>query len=97
MGGRNRSIAREAFSDALPAEILNRKSKGNFTNYLGSFYRQNRQGIREFLLSGLLHDRRLLNSAALDRFLSRSDLPIRDQLFLEVLDLCMIENWLRHQ
>lgn len=96
-GGQNRAVARMAFADVLPAEILNRRSKGNFVGYLGGFYRRNRIGIRDFLLSGHLHERRLLNAAALSAFLSREDLPTRDRLFLEVLELCTIENWVRHQ
>ncbi len=96
-GGQNRAIARTAFADLLPPDILYRRSKGNFLAYLGGFYRRNRGRIRDFLLSGQLHERHLLNAPALGHFLDRGDLPTRDRLFLEVLDLCMIENWLHHQ
>lgn len=95
--GQNRAIARLAFADALPTEILTRRSKGNFLGYLGGYYRRNRHSIRDFLLGGLLNEQRLLNAPALNSFFAREDLPIRDNLFLEVFDLCMIENWLRHQ
>jgi len=96
-GGRNRAIARAAFADMLPAEILTRRSKGNFVSYLGGFYRRNRNDIRHFILGGQLRRRGLLDDAALDRFLRQDGLPTRDRLFLEVLDLCMIENWVRQQ
>ena len=96
-GGENRAIARAAFADVLPAEILNRRSKGNFVSYLGGVYRRNKDIMRDFLLSGLLYERRLLDVTALNCFVSRDDLPMRDGLFLEIFDLCMIENWLRHQ
>jgi len=96
-GGQNRAVARAAFAELLPPEILTRRSKGNFVSYLGGVYRRNRAHIRDFLLSGLLHERRLPNEHALGRFLGQPDLPTRDRLFLEVLDLCMIENWLRRQ
>lgn len=96
-GGQNRAVARAAFSDVLPAAILNRRSKGNFVAYLGGFYRRHRDHIRDFLLSGRLSERHLLNIVALNQFLAREDLPMRDRLFMEILDLCMVENWIRHQ
>lgn len=96
-GGQNRAVARTAFADMLPAEILNRRSKGNFVSYLGGFYSRNKEQIRDFLLSGSLNERRLLNVSALSHFLNQADLPTRDHLFLEVFDLCMVENWTRHQ
>lgn len=93
--GQNRAIARSAFASALPAEILTRRSKGNFVSYLGGIYRRNRQHIRELLLGGHMHEHRFLNSSALCHFLDQEDLPTRDELFIDILDLCMIENWLR--
>lgn len=96
-GGQNRAVARAAFADLLPADILNRRSKGNFVAYLGGFYRRNRSRIEDFLLSGKMQERHLLNTTALKRFLDRDDLPARDRLFLEVLELCTVENWLRQQ
>lgn len=96
-GGENRAIARAAFADMLPPEILNRRSKGNFVNYLGGFYRRNKGNIRDLLLSGVLHERGLLDVTELRRFIDRDDLPMHDYRFLEILDLCMIENWIRHQ
>ncbi|WP_202845048.1 asparagine synthase C-terminal domain-containing protein [Luteimonas saliphila] len=96
-GGKNRAVARAAFSDVLPLEILNRRSKGNFVAYLGAFYQRHRKEIRQFLLSGRLNEQRLLNSSALSRFMDREDLPMRDRVFMEILDLCMVENWIRHQ
>lgn len=95
-GGVNRAVARAAFAGALPPAIRNRASKGNFVGYLGSVYRQNKVQLRDFLLSGHLHERRLLDETALRRFIEQQDLPIRDASFLQLFDLCMIENWLRH-
>ncbi len=96
-GGDNRAVARDAFADALPSEVLNRRSKGTFVSYLGGVYRRNKEHIRDFLLSGRLREHELLNTIELSRFLARDDLPGRDRLFMEVLDLCMIENWTRQQ
>jgi asparagine synthase (glutamine-hydrolysing) len=96
-GGVNRAVARAAFADLLPPAIRNRASKGNFVGYLGSVYRQKKFELRDFLLSGHLHERGLLDETALSRFVERQDLPIRDSTFLQLFDLGMVENWLRHQ
>ncbi len=96
-GGRNRAVARDAFAGALPAEILARRSKGSFVSYLGGFHRRNRRQILHFLLDGQLNQRGLLDAQALSTFLSQEDLPQRDRTFMEILELCTIENWARHQ
>lgn len=95
-GGRNRSVARAAFAHLLPAEIVARRSKATFLNYLGAFYQRNRWKMRDFLLSGELRHQNLLDTAALDCFLA-SDLPLHDHSFVRISELCTIENWVRHQ
>lgn len=95
-GGRNRSVARAAFSDRLPAQIVDRRSKATFLNYLGAFHQRNRRKMRDFLLSGELRQRHLLDANALDRFLT-TDRPLHDHSFIRVSELCTIENWVRHQ
>jgi asparagine synthase (glutamine-hydrolysing) len=95
-GGRNRSVARAAFSDDLPREVLNRRSKGDFAQYLGAAWRRNKHQMRDFLLEGELQTRGLLAPDNLEEFFQRHR-PPRDQSFFRVFDLCMIENWIRHQ
>jgi asparagine synthase (glutamine-hydrolysing) len=95
-GGRNRSVARAAFSDRLPEPILQRKSKGDFAQYLGAAYRRNKERMRDFLLEGELQGRGLLAPDELRDFFQRP-MSVRDQSFFRILDLCMIENWVRHQ
>jgi asparagine synthase (glutamine-hydrolysing) len=94
--GRNRAIARNAFADLLPPEILHRRSKGTFTNYYGALYRRNKTQLGEFLLSGVLQQHQLLDIAALQQLFKKDPSP-RDHSFLRVFELCMIENWVRHQ
>lgn len=94
--GRNRSLARAAFQDVLPQEIVSRRSKGTFISYLGAVYQRNKLQIREFLLNGQLQAHGYLDADALRRFVS-SPLPPRDRAFMRLLDLCMIENWLRQR
>ncbi|MDR7191805.1 asparagine synthase-related protein [Luteimonas terrae] len=95
-GGRNRAIARDAFAADLPAAAIQRRSKGNFMGYTGACYRRNQKGMRDFLLNGELAARGLLDTKALRQFMDR-ELAIRDQSFMRILTLCMIENWVRQK
>lgn len=93
-GGRNRAVARAAFRGLLPDDVLNRRSKGTFMSYSFAMYRRKKETIRRFLLDGQLHSRGLLDADKVNRFLD-TPLAARDQSFMRVFDLCMIENWLR--
>jgi len=94
--GKNRALARAAFSDALPPDIVNRQSKATYMSYLGAVYERNKHQISDFLLSGRLTSQGLLDTHAIDAFIAKP-LPPRDQTFLRMFDLCMVENWVRHQ
>ena len=95
-GGRNRAIARTAFSDVLPPDVLNRQSKASYMSYLGAVYERNKHQIEEFLLSGRLRSQGLLDTRAISTFFSQPLQP-GDRTFLRMFDLCMVENWVRHQ
>ena len=95
-GGRNRAVARMAFADRLPPQIHARRSKGNFVSFLGAAYRQRKHQMLDFLLTGELEAHGLLDADALRQFVT-NELPARDRSFMRILDLCMIENWARHQ
>lgn len=95
-GGRNRAVARDAFSDVLPDGILHRRSKGSYMSYMAAVYLHNRDGMRDFLAEGHLRSRDLLDWPALEKYLA-ADLAPRDLSFVRILDLCMVENWLRSQ
>lgn len=95
-GGRNRAVARDAFADVLPARVLERRSKGTFAGYLGAIYQRKRNEIRTLLMSGHLRERQLLDAGALERVLSEQT-PPKDQQYLRILSLCMVESWIRHQ
>lgn len=95
-GGQNRAVARSAFADLLPPEILSRRSKGTFMNYSGAFYQRNKGQMLDYLLQGHLQAQGLLDADALRSFMG-GDLPARDQSFMRIFELCTIENWVRHQ
>jgi len=95
-GGINRAVARLAFADVLPAPVLHRRSKGNFSQYNGAVYRRNKEGMRRFLLEGRLQAQGLLDVDALSAYFDRPLSP-RDRSFMRIFDLCRTENWVRHQ
>jgi len=95
-GARNRAVARQAFADRLPPEILARRSKGSFIGFVGALYARHRSRLRDYLLDGCLHSQGLLDAPAVQRFID-SDLPPRDRTFGRLLDLYAVENWIRHQ
>ncbi len=95
-GGQNRAIARSAFADLLPKEVINRRSKGSFMNYNASLYRRNKKEMHRFLLEGHLNANGLLDPDKLNALIDRP-LAVRDQSFLRIFDLCMVENWVRQQ
>ncbi len=95
-GGRNRAVARAAFADMLPPDIIGRRSKGTFIGYLGALFRRNRMQIHDTLLSGALHDQGLIDPKAITRF-CMAELPPRDESFLRLLTFVMAENWIRRQ
>lgn len=93
-GGHDRSVARAAFSETLPEDILHRRSKGSFMNYTYALYCRNKKTIRRFLLDGCLCSRGLLDPDAINTFLNHQP-AARDQSFTRIFDLCTIENWTR--
>ena len=95
-GGRNRSVARAAFANALPDSILNRRSKGSYTRYYAAIYERKRDDMLCFLMDGLLASRGLLNVDELRREADSVHRP-ENPLNTRVFDLCMVENWVRHQ
>lgn len=94
--GRNRSVARSAFSDILPRNVLDRRSKGDFAQYNGAVYLRNKDRMRDFLLEGKLQAHHLLNRDAIGNLFDRPFSP-RDRSFMRIFELCRVENWVRHQ
>lgn len=95
-GGRDRSIARQAFADALPPAIQHRRSKGSFARYYAYVFERNREGMHRFLLDGMLAAHGLLDRDALMRE-AATDRQLTGPPGTRLFELCMVENWVRHQ
>jgi asparagine synthase (glutamine-hydrolysing) len=90
--GRNRAVARAAFADALPSEVIARRSKGGFDSFGAELIDRNRKLMREMLLEGALARQRLIDVAAVNRALER---PLSDgEAIVELLALIDQEAWI---
>jgi len=94
--GRNRAIARRAFADRLPSEIVGRRSKGEPTGFVARLFDDRRAQIRELLLGGWLAEQGLLDRASIARALAPEG-PVRDRGFLRLMELVDAEAWARAQ
>jgi asparagine synthase (glutamine-hydrolysing) len=92
-GGENRAVARSAYAEILPPEIIHRRTKGGPDSFCVELVERYRPAIREMLLDGLLAGNGLLDrgtvAASLDGgHAERSDLH-------RVLAFVDTEAWVR--
>ena len=93
-GGRDRGLARKAFVNHAPNEILTRRSKGGTSSYYARMCAEGLPFIRRYVMDGLLGQADIVNSAELDRFLSIESIA-RDANIRTILKLVAVEAWLR--
>ena len=92
--GIERGLARKAFRNDLPQDIILRRSKSTPSEYYRAVYEQNRDFIREMLLDGVMVQRQFLLRNKLEKALSKEDLF----LLVEpgrILGFLATEVWLR--
>jgi asparagine synthase (glutamine-hydrolysing) len=94
-GGIERGLARAAFSNDLPSEIIDRTAKGDATAYYHQLILQNLGAIREWLLDGWLVQEQLLNRPSLEAALSENAL-IDGCAEPYILAAMMAEGWARN-
>jgi asparagine synthase (glutamine-hydrolysing) len=94
-GGTDRTIARAAFRNALPAEIVQRSLKGAVTKLFFRSIYDNREWIRPFLLDGLLADRGLLDRPELKKALDDPLSIARGRFLIPIMTATVCEMWLR--
>lgn len=93
-GGVTRAIARRAFADRLPPEVIWRRSKGGMDAYCYRNFDACRPMLRPFLLDGHLARTGLLATTEIDAFLAE---PPRehDVRFYRLLPIIDAEAWAR--
>lgn len=93
-GGRDRSVARTAWADVLPAKVLERRSKGGLDGYSIAMIEANRDALRPFLLEGHAARSGLIDRPALEAVLAgrarRGDTAI-----YRLFPLIDVEAWAR--
>jgi asparagine synthase (glutamine-hydrolysing) len=68
-GGRHRALARDAFADRVPTEILLREDKGDTTTVVTDTIRRSEPFIRELLLDGMLVKQQVISRKALEPYI----------------------------
>jgi len=94
-GGRNRGLARRAFSGRLPPLVINRRSKGDLAAYYGRLVAASLGYLRPLLLEGCLAEAGLLDRPRLDAALTPERL-ILDRNSGDILATALIETWVRY-
>lgn len=95
LGVRDRGLARQAFASRLPASIVQRRDKGDLSQFYGHVIRQSLPEIRRLLMDGVLASHRLLDPVELARELT-PDALLCSQTSNRHLLHAVLEVWARH-
>ncbi len=94
VGGRDRGLARRAFRDRLPLEILDRRSKGDMTSIYGRMVLDNLQVLRPWLLDGRLAALGVIDRVAAEQELTHEALLWRGR-YSTIMVAAAYEGWVR--
>jgi asparagine synthase (glutamine-hydrolysing) len=94
LGSNDRALAREAFADRLPPEIMQRRSKGDLLAYYGRMVSRSLGLIRPYLLDGLLARQGVVDRPFLEDALTPENLLWRN-LAVSLVELLAVEVWAR--
>lgn len=90
--GHNRAVARHAFADVLPAEVIWRRSKGTPDAFAARIFDANRRKLREILSGGDLVRRGLVDLPAILEEIDDPK-PVHGHAFRRVLQFADVEAW----
>jgi len=92
-GGRDRAVARDAFSADLPPDVVRRRAKGGPDGFAAVVMNRHRTATRERLLDGELARNRVVDRKALEtRF--GSEQPFSAEEVARLLDFADTEAWI---
>lgn len=94
LGRRDRALARLAFQDRLPPEIIQRRSKGELTAYFGRMIADGLPDLRPWLLDGRLAALGVIDRRTTEAALTR-DALIRNGDYPDILLAALFEGWVR--
>jgi asparagine synthase (glutamine-hydrolysing) len=94
LGGWDRAIARRAFYNDIPLEIVNRRNKGGIEAHVRGVLQHNIAFVRELLLDGILVEEGIVDRGKLATVLSGTATRIQASSG-ELYDFIGAEAWLR--
>jgi len=92
-GGRNRSLARQAYAERLPAAVIERRSKGAFDGFCARLFERNRACVGEMLLEGMIAGHEIIDRPAVEAAVRNPAPPA--ELVMRLLALVDVEAWLQ--
>lgn len=93
-GGRERGLARLAFADRLPHEIIDRRSKGDMTKIYGRMILEGLDVLRPWLLDGRLAALGVIDRAETEAGLTREALVWHGR-YSTIMVAAAFESWVR--
>jgi asparagine synthase (glutamine-hydrolysing) len=94
-GGRERGLAREAFADRVPEQILRRRDKGSIMSHAIEMLRRSEPFVRELLLEGVLAGSGVIVRRELEPYIVQGQ-PFREEHLLPLLACIAAEVWARN-
>lgn len=92
--GLNRVVARDAFAEMLPPEIIHRRSKGTPDSFIVEIYEANRSKIRSLLADGLLASQNMIDLPEILRVLD-DPRPAHGTAYRRIMTFADVEAWAR--
>ena len=92
--GLNRVIARDAFAEMLPSEIVQRRSKGTPDSFIVEIFEANRSKIRSMLTDGLLASQNIIDLPAILPVLD-DPRPAQGSAYRRIMAFADVEAWAR--
>lgn len=92
-GGHDRAVARAAFADRLPSEVVWRRNKGRLETMCAEIFLAQRDALAELLLEGRMAREGLLDRGRIEAYLARGHIG-GDYDYFRLLELVDIERWI---
>jgi asparagine synthase (glutamine-hydrolysing) len=93
-GGRERALARDAFADRVPPQIIRRRDKGSIVSHTTEMLRQGEEFVRDVLLDGVLAGAGIIDPDELKHYIVEGQ-PFREGHLLPILACIAAEVWAR--
>lgn len=92
-GGHDRAVARAAFADRLPPEVVWRRNKGRLETMCAQLYLAQRDALAELLLEGRMAREGLLDRDRIEAYLARDGIE-GDYDYFRLLEFVDLERWI---